>query len=150
MSIGKGRPRRAARTAPALEKDSCPSHGSGNSLRTKHALLAVNFVGAAAAAVFAARGMARPGYVQPTAPMNSVARFWAASSAVRTWAIAVPLLGGLVRPGPLPYQLLTVAGLVQLSDATLGIWQRKLDMTLAPAAMGLIHVVSAHRLSRHC
>jgi len=117
------------------------------------ALLAVNGVGIAVAAISAARGLARPGYILPGGALpggskEPLTQFWAASSAVRTWAVAAALLTGLTRPGPLPGQLLAVAGLVQLGDAGLGLWQRKPDMTLVPAAMGLIHLASACRWSR--
>ncbi len=121
---------------------------SWSSVRVRRVVLAVNGVGAATAAVFAAAGLTRPSYVQPGASSSSLTEFWAASSAVRTWAITVPLLAGLATTGRAAPQLLTVAGLVQLGDAALGIWQRKPDMTLAPAAMGLIHLTSARLLSR--
>ncbi len=129
-----------------------PDGGRGgarsNPLRGERALLAVNGIGVAAAAIFAARGLAHPDYILPGgalpgASRASPTRFWAASSAIRTWAIAAALLTGLTRPGPLPGRLLAVAGLVQLGDAGLGLWQRKPGMTLAPAAMGLIHLASA-------
>jgi len=58
---------------------------------------------------------------------------------------------GLVRPsyveaGAASPELLTVAGLVQLGDSALGIRQRNASMTLAPAAMGLVHLASARVL----
>ena len=121
--------------------------GRGGSTGPRRALLIINGAGAAAAAVFAAAGLARPAYGQAGTPPDSLAEFWAASSAVRTWAITVPLLGGLLTGRPAPH-LLTVAGLVQLGDSALGIRQRNPRMTLAPAAMGLVHLASARILSR--
>jgi len=41
-----------------------------------------------------------------------------------------------------------MAGLVQHGDSALGTQQRKPDMTLAPAVMGLLHLASARWLSR--
>ncbi len=112
-------------------------------------VLVANGVGAAAAAVFAAAGLIRPGYVEAdSSSTSSLSEFWAAASALRTWAITVPLLGELVlkrRPSP---QLLVAAGLVQLGDSALGIRQRNPSMTLAPAAMGVVHLASARVLSR--
>ena len=110
-------------------------------------LIAVNAAGAAAAAAFAALGAARPGYIDPEKGPNSTAGFWAASSAVRTWAITIPLLAALIRqrrPGP---ELLMVAGLVQLGDSALGIRQHNPRMTLAPGLMGIVHLATAHRLA---
>jgi hypothetical protein len=121
---------------------------SWSSARTGQAVVVVNVAGAVAAAAFATRGLLRPEYVRPGASSSPLAEFWAASSAVRTWAVAVPLLGGLLVTGRVVPQLLTVAGLVQLGDSALGIWQRKTDMAVAPAVMGLIHLASARHLSR--
>ena len=118
-----------------------------SSTKARRAVLVANGAGAAAAAIFAAVGLARPSYVQAGAASGSLTEFWAASSAVRTWAITIPLLAGLATTGRAAPQLLTVAGLVQLGDAALGIWQRKPDMTVAPAAMGLLHLTSARLLS---
>ncbi len=111
-------------------------------------MLAANGVGAAAAAVFAAVGLARPGYVEADSSSSSVSEFWAASSALRTWAITVPLLVELVRKRRLTPQLLLAAGLVQVGDSVLGIRQRNPSMIVAPAAMSLIHLASARALSR--
>lgn len=111
-------------------------------------VLVANGVGAAAAAVFAAAGMARPDYVEADPSSTSLSEFWATSSALRTWAITVPLLRELVlkrRPTP---QLLIAAGLVQLGDSALGIRQHNPSMTLAPEAMGIVHLASARILSR--
>lgn len=111
-------------------------------------MLTGNALGAAAAAAFGAAGLVRPGYVQPGSSLSGLTQFWAASSAVRTWAIAAPLLLGIVRGGRPTPQLLTVAGLMQLGDSGLGMWQRNVRMALLPAAMGLIHIGSARLLSR--
>ncbi len=111
-------------------------------------MLATNAVGAAAAAAFAATGLARPNYVQPDWSSNSLTAFWAASSAVRTWAITAPLLTEIIRPGRPAPQLLTAAGLVQLGDAALGVWQHNASMAVLSAAMGLVHLGSARLLSR--
>jgi len=72
--------------------------------------------------------------------------FWAVSSALRTWAITIPLLSELVLKQRITPELLTVAGLVQLGDSALGIRQRNASMTLAPTAMGLVHLASARVL----
>ncbi len=98
--------------------------------------------------MFAATGLARPGYVQSGSSSSSLAGFWAASSAVRTWAITAPLLAGIIRGGRPAPQLLAVAGLVQLGDAALGVWQRNARMAAFPAAMGLVHLGSARLLAR--
>jgi len=109
-------------------------------------LLAVNAVGLTAAAVFAAVGVRRPGYGQPGSVTSPLPGFWAASSAVRTWAVAAPLLVGILRGGRPAPQLLVVAGLVQLGDAALGARQHNPRMTALPAVMGLIHLASARVL----
>lgn len=111
-------------------------------------MLVTNGVGAAAAAGFAAVGVVRPSYVEAGSSSGSLSEFWAASSALRTWAITVPLLSELVLKQRLTPQLLSIAGLVQLGDSALGIRQRNAGMTLAPAAMGLVHLASARALSR--
>ena len=110
-------------------------------------LIVLNAAGAAAAAAFAAVGAARPGYIDSEKGPSSAAGFWAASSAVRTWAITIPLLAALVRHGRLSPELLTVAGLIQLGDSALGIRQHNPRMTLAPALMGIIHLATARRLA---
>lgn len=114
----------------------------------RHAILAANAVGAAASTVFAVVGLLRPGYVQPPSSVTPLAQFWAASSAVRTWAVAGPLLVGIAREGRPAPQLLVAAGIIQLMDAGLGAWQRNPPMAVLPAAMGLVHLVSARVLSR--
>ncbi len=100
------------------------------------------------AAGFAVRGLRHPDYVQPSQPVTSLTSFWAASSAVRTWAVTAPLVGSLLVDGRATPTLLTVAGLVQFGDSALGLWQRKPDMTIAPAVMGTVHLASARWLSR--
>jgi len=114
----------------------------------RRALVLVNAAGAVAAGVFAGIGAARPSSVHGGTTSSPPADFWAASSAVRTWAVTVPLLAGLAQQGRPAPQLLVVAGLIQLGDSALGAWQRKPDMTVAPAVMGLIHLASARVLSR--
>ena len=94
------------------------------------------------------RGLHRPSYVQPSQDASPLASLWAASSAVRTAAITASLLGSLLLRGRAAPELLTVAGLVQVGDSALGAWQRKPDMILAPAVMGLVHLASARRLVR--
>ena len=111
-------------------------------------LIALNAAGATAAAAFAALGTARPGYIGREKSPDAPAGFWAASSAIRTWAITIPLLAALVRPGRLSPELLTVAGLVQLGDSALGIRQHNPRMTIAPALMGIIHLASARQVAR--
>lgn len=59
-----------------------------------------------------------------------------------------PLLASLLtRRGPSP-QIVTAAGIIQLGDAALGLRQRNGFMAVAPAVMGVIHVVTARVLSR--
>lgn len=111
-------------------------------------MLLANGVGAAAAAVFAGAGLARPNYVETGSASSSLSEFWAASSALRTWAITAPLLGELVLKRRATPQLLIAAGVVQLGDSALGIRQRNPGMTLGPATMGLVHLASARVLSR--
>ena len=109
-------------------------------------MLAVNGVGVTAAAVFAAAGVRRPGHVQPGSVTSPLTGFWAGSSAVRTWAVSVPLLAGILHSGRPAPQLLVVAGLIQLGDAALGVRQHNPPMTVLPAVMGLIHLASARVL----
>lgn len=116
--------------------------------RARGAVLTANAVGAGVAAVFAGAGLARPGYVQSGSSSSALTEFWAASSAVRTWAITAPLLAGIISGGRPASQLLVAAGLVQLGDALLGVRQRNASMAVFPAAMGLVHLGSAHLLSR--
>ena len=115
--------------------------------RPRSAVFTVNGLGIAAAAAFATAGLARPNHGGPAAAVSSPARFWAAASAVRTWSVAAPLLLALVRDRRAAPELLTVAGLVQLGDSALGIWQRNPRMAVLPAAMGLVHLGSARVLS---
>ncbi len=106
-------------------------------------------MGVVAAAAFAAVGLRRPGYVVPAERVTPLAQFWAESSAVRTLALAGPLLIALTRPASgARSEMLVVAGLVQLGDAALGLRQRNSAMTMAPAIMGAVHLVSA-RVLRH-
>lgn len=116
--------------------------------RAHTALLIANGIGIAAAAVFSAAGARRPGYVTAE-PATPAATFWAVSSAVRTWALAGPLLLALVRSDSAARSgLLVTAGLVQLGDAGLGVWQRNPAMATAPALMGAVHLLSARALGR--
>ena len=115
--------------------------------RTGTAVLVVNGLGIAAAAAFATTGLVRPNFDQPAATVTPLTRFWAASSAVRTWSVAAPLLIACARARRPAPELLTVAGLVQLGDCALGIWQRNPRMAVMPAAMGLVHLTSARLLS---
>ena len=112
--------------------------------RATRVVAAVNVAGAAAATVFAALGAARPGYVGGDADRSELSRFWAASSGVRTIAIAGPLLMSFSDPGGASSELLAVAGLVQVGDSALGVWQRNPRMAVAPALMGAIHLASAY------
>lgn len=118
--------------------------------RTRTALLVLNGAGALVASGFAGAGVARPSIadLRSAATTDEVTRFWAASSAIRTWAVTGPLLASLLtHRGPSP-QIVTAAGIVQLGDAWLGLRQRNLAMTLAPAAMGVIHLLTARSLPR--
>lgn len=115
--------------------------------RRRGALLVVNGLGIAAAAAFAATGLARPDYAHPGASVSSLTRFWSAASAVRTWSLAVPLMIALLRDDRSVPELLTTAGMVQLGDSALGLWQRNPRMAAFPAAMGIVHLRSARVLS---
>ena len=109
----------------------------------------MNGAGALIATGFAAAGLARPSIANPDADVqpDGIAQFWAASSAIRTWAVAGPLLAALLaRRDPSP-QIVTAAGLVQLGDAVLGFRQRNIFMAVAPAIMGVVHLVTARQLS---
>jgi len=53
----------------------------------------------------------------------------------------------MTRHAPSP-QLVAAAGMVQLGDAVLGLRQRNVFMSVAPAVMGVIHLVTARALSR--
>ena len=121
--------------------------GTRSSRKVHNALLAANAVGASASAMFAVVGLVRPGYVQPDSSIGPLAKFWSASSAVRTWAITGPLLVGIARGGRPAPQLVMSAGIVQLMDAGLGVWQRKPRMAVLPAAMGLVHLATARVLT---
>ncbi len=109
----------------------------------RDALLVVNAVGASASTVFSVLGLARPSYVQQGSTSSPLAQFWAASSAVRTWAVTGPLLAQIARGKRPTPELLVAAGIVQLLDAGLGVWQRKPAMAVLPAVMGLTHLASA-------
>ena len=111
---------------------------------TSQALLLVNAAGAMAAAVFAAAGIVRAVHARTDDHPRSPSLFWAASSAVRTWAVTGPLLAAITARRPPAPHLLVAAGLVQLGDSAIGLWQRNLSMTVAPAAMGLIHLGTAY------
>ncbi len=121
--------------------------GTRSSRKVRSALLAVTAVGASASAVFAVVGLVRPGYVQPGSSVSPLAKFWAASSAGRTWVITGLLLVGIAREGRPAPQLLVTAGIVQLMDAGLGVWQRNPPMAVVPAAMGLVHLAAARVLT---
>ena len=111
------------------------------------ALLVVSTAGVAASTVLSLVGLAHPGYVQPGSSPSPLAQFWATSSAVRTWAVTGPLLAAVVRGRRPEPRLLVVAGVVQLMDAGLGVWQRNPPMVVLPAAMGLVHLASAQVLA---
>lgn len=121
--------------------------GTRSSRKVHSVLLATNAVGASASAMFAVVGLVRPGYVQPGSSMSPLAKFWAASSAGRTWAITGPLLVGIARGGRPAPPLLMSAGIVQLMDSGLGVWQRNPRMAVLPAAMGLLHLATARVLT---
>ena len=120
---------------------------TADSSRTRKALLIANGLGVAAAAAVAAVGVRQPGYADSAERVTPLAEFWTASSAVRTWALAGPLLFALTRPDSGSRSgLLLAAGLVQCGDAALGVRQRNLAMTVAPAIMGTVHLFSARVL----
>jgi hypothetical protein len=113
------------------------------------ALLVLNGAGAVVAAGFAGAGLARPSIADPAhlEEPDRLARFWAASSAIRTWAVCGPLLFALLsRREPSP-QILAAAGIVQLGDAVLGVRQGNAFMTIAPALMGGVHLATARMLA---
>ena len=105
----------------------------------------VDTAGVVAATLFALAGLSRPGMFPTGATPDSATRFWAASSAVRTWAVTGPLLAAVATRRPVPPELLRAAAFVQLGDAVVGIWQRNPSMTVAPAAMAWWHLRSARR-----
>lgn len=108
----------------------------------------LNGAGALIATGFAAAGLAKPSIAEPRsgAEVTTLTRFWAASSAIRTVAITGPLLTSLLTHRGASPQLVSAAGIVQLGDAVLGLRQRNTFMTLAPAAMGAIHLITARAL----
>lgn len=118
--------------------------------RIKTTLLVLNGAGAVVATGFAGAGLARPSIALPGSAErpNRLTEFWAASSAVRTWAITGPLLVALVTRREASPQILTAAAIVQLGDAALGLRQRNTFMTVAPAVMGVVHLATARVLSR--
>jgi hypothetical protein len=111
--------------------------------------LLLNGAGALVATVFAGAGLARPSIAEPTSSTetDALATFWAASSAIRTWAVTGPLLASLLTPEGPSAQVVRAAGFVQLGDAVLGLRQGNRLMTLAPAAMGAIHLITSRVLS---
>ena len=111
-------------------------------------VLILNGVGVSAAAAFATLGVARPDYARPEASVDSLTRFWSASSAIRTGSLAALLLSALRDQRRSAPDLLRVAGLVQLGDCGLGVWQRNPRMAIFPAAMGITHLWSARLLSQ--
>ncbi len=115
--------------------------------RVRTVLLVVNGLGVVAAAVFAAAGVRRPGYVVTGEQATPLAHFWATSSAVRTWALAGTLIPALARSDSRDRSVLLVtAGLVQLGDAALGVGQHDPAMTTGPVIMGVVHLLSARAL----
>lgn len=115
--------------------------------RARTALLIAIGVGIVAATVFAAVGVYRPGYVVPVREGDTLAQFWTASSAVRTWALAAPLVVALTRRDSGSRSgSLVASGLVQCGDAALGVRQRNPGMAVAPAIMGAVHLISARVL----
>lgn len=113
----------------------------------RYALTAANAAGIVTAVAFAVTGAARPNYIDDQAVSTPLADFWATSSAVRTCAIATPILLSLTRGRQPSAEMLTLAGLAQLGDSALGVWQRNPRMAIAPALMGLTHLFSARLLS---
>ena len=105
----------------------------------------LNGVGLVAAVGFAAAGIVRPSVAGP-ADRDSLSAFWAVSSAVRTWSIAVPLAVGLIRGKP-DLGLLVAAGFVQVGDAVLGSRQRNVPMAVLPALMAVVHFITARRFA---
>lgn len=142
------------RPRPLWRKPTAAYYGSDMAKRTilpprvLAALLVLNGVGALIASGFAGAGLARPSIAdsRSASETNEVTRFWAASSAIRTWAVTGPLLASLLthrRPSP---HIVVAAGIVQLGDAALGLRQRNTFMALAPAVMGAIHLFTARAL----
>ena len=108
-----------------------------------HVAFAVNGAGVVAAAAFAGIGLVRRGFANPKASEVALAKYWSASSAVRTWALTCCLGWAAARSKHPSAELLAVAGLVQLGDAALGSWQRNPRMATLPALMGVVHLASA-------
>ena len=120
----------------------------GGAKNAGSALSLLNAAGALVAAGYAVQGVVRTAPSGPRTPGMEVPHFWAAASAIRTCAITIPLLRGLAnRRGPSP-NLLRAAALVQFGDAYLGVRTRNVGMTVAPVAMGLVHLTTARLIER--
>ncbi len=121
--------------------------GTGQATRTT--LLVVNGVGALLAAGFAGAGVARP--VNRRAEVHCktqhARRVLIGQLRHPDVAITGPFLITLLTGRP-STQLVTAAGIVQLGDAVLGFRQRNTAMTIAPAAMGVVHLITARVLRR--
>ena len=113
---------------------------------SRQALVTANGLGLAASAALAVVGVGRPGFSTSRRDDGSLARFWSASSGVRTWGLLAGLISSSLRAGEPSADLLEVAGLVQLGDAALGVWQRNAGMTVLPALMGVVHLQTARIL----
>lgn len=59
------------------------------------------------------------------------------------------VVAGAARDVPPAPELSAAAGLVQLGDAGLGVWQRNLPMAVLPAVLGVFHLASARLLGRN-
>ncbi|MDQ2894326.1 MAG: hypothetical protein M3Y09_01560 [Actinomycetota bacterium] len=121
----------------------CDLRKSGLQRRCQTVAYGGNALGLAAAAVFAAVGVVRPNFSDPGGSEQSLTRFWAASSAVRTWAMAGGLATAIRRDQRASPELLAVAA---LGDSALGVWQRNVRMAMVPALMAIVHLRSARVL----
>ena len=110
-------------------------------------VVALNVAGLAVSAVFTVRGLRRPETAVPDGGAPEAADFWSEFAAARTLPLTGLLAVQLLRSNSstaLP-ALLAVAGVAQLGDAVIGARRSNRPMTIAPALMGAVHLVSARR-----
>lgn len=107
----------------------------------------LNVAALLSATVFSAAALGRPALVQSGGRNRPLPRVLAAAAAGRTWAVTAPLIVGILRRRPPSRQLLIAAGLFQLGDATINVWQRS-PRAAAPGVMSALHLVSAWAVGR--
>ncbi len=111
------------------------------------ALTVLNVAALLSATLFSAAALRRPGLVRSGRRDRPLPTVLAAASAGRTWSITVPLLVAILRRRPPSRQLLISAGLIQLGDTAVNVWQRS-PQAAAPAVMSALHLVSAWTIGR--